>query len=340
MKLGNRQQEAGNSKIPGVFGFVFCALLYALLFLSPANAQQANKLPRIGYLAADSRAPTREAFRQGLAELGYVEGKNIVIEWRFTEDKPDRFPELASQLVRLNVDVIVAGNSGVVSILHGATKTIPIVMATYGGDPVADGIVTSFAKPGGNITGVTSLSPELGGKQVELLKETLPKLSRLSVIWNPDESVTRVQRQEVQTVAASRGIQTLFGEVRITTDLDKAIEFATAERADALLVPRAGIFYLLRNRIVSLAAQHRLPGMYFASEFVQAGGLMSYSGNNDLQYKRAATYVDKILKGAKPADLPLEAPTKFDLVINLRAAKQIGLTIPPNVLARADRVIR
>jgi putative ABC transport system substrate-binding protein len=263
-----------------------------------------------------------------------------VIEWRFTEGKPDRFPELASQLVRLDVDVIVAGNSGVVSMLHGATKTIPIVMATYGGDPVADGIVTSFAKPGGNITGVTSLSPELGGKQVELLKETLPKLSRLSVIWNPDESVTRVQRQEVQTVAASRGIQTLFGEVRIATDLDKAIEFATAERADALLVPRAGIFYLLRNRIVSLAAQHRLPGMYFASEFVQAGGLMSYSGNNDLQYKRAATYVDKILKGAKPADLPLEAPTKFDLVINLRAAKQIGLTIPPNVLARADRVIR
>jgi len=338
MKLGNRQQEAGNSKIPGVFGFVFCALLYALL--SPANAQQANKLPRVGYLASDSRAPTRKAFRQGLVELGYVEGQNILIEWRFTEDKPDRFPELASQLVRLNVDVIVAGNSGVVFILHGATKTIPIVMATYGGDPVADGIVTSFAKPGGNITGVTSLSPELGGKQVELLKETLPKLSRLSVIWNPDESVTRVQRQEVQTVEASRGIQTLFGEVRITTDLDKAIEFATAERADALLVPRAGIFYLLRNRIVSLAAQHRLPGMYFASEFVQAGGLMSYSGNNDLQYKRAATYVDKILKGAKPADLPLEAPTKFDLVINLRAAKQIGLTIPPNVLARADRVIR
>ena len=337
MKLGNSHQ-VGNSKIPGVFGFVFCALLYALL--SPANAQQANKLPRVGYLASDSRAPTRKAFRQGLVELGYVEGQNILIEWRFTEDKPDRFPELASQLVRLNVDVIVAGNSGVVSILHGATKTIPIVMATYGGDPVADGIVTSFAKPGGNITGVTSLSPELGGKQVELLKETLPKLSRLSVIWNPDESVTRVQRQEVQTVAASRGIQTLFGEVRITTDLDKAIEFATAERADALLVPRAGIFYLLRNRIVSLAAQHRLPGMYFASEFVQAGGLMSYSGNNDLQYKRAATYVDKILKGAKPADLPLEAPTKFDLVINLRAAKQIGLTIPPNVLARADRVIR
>ena len=338
MKLGNRQQEAGNSKIPGVFGFVFYVLLYALL--SPANAQQANKLPRVGYLASDSRAPTRKAFRQGLVELGYAEGQNILIEWRFTEDKPDRFPELVSQLVRLNVDVIVAGNSGVVSMLHGATKTIPIVMATYGGDPVADGIVTSFAKPGGNITGVTSLSPELGGKQVELLKETLPKLSRLSVIWNPDESVTRLQRQEVQTVAASRGIQTLFGEVRIATELDKAIELATGERADALLVPRAGIFYLLRNRIVSLAAQHRLPGMYFASEFVEAGGLMSYSGNNDLQYKRAATYVDKILKGAKPADLPLEAPTKFDLVINLRTAKQIGLTIPPNVLARADRVIK
>jgi len=321
-----------------VLSAALCALLFALN--QPLEAQQAKKLPRIGYLAADSRAPTREAFRRGLVELGYVEGSNILIEWRFTEDKPDRFPELVSQLVRLNVDVIVAGNSGVVSILHGATTTIPIVMATYGGDPVADGIVISFAKPGGNITGVISLSPDLGGKQVELLQETLPKLSRLSVIWNPDEPVTRIQRQEVQTVAASRGIHTLFETVRIAPELDQAIEFATRERADALLVPRAGIFYLLRNRIVSLAAQHRLPGMYFASEFVQAGGLMSYSGNNDLQYKRAATYVDKILKGAKPADLPLEAPTKFDLVINLKTAKQIGLTIPPNILARADKVIR
>ena len=190
---------------------------------SPANAQQANKLPRIGYLAADSRAPTREAFRQGLVELGYVEGKNIVIEWRFTEDKPEQFPELASQLVRLDVDIIVAGNSSVVSMLHGATKTIPIVMATYGGDPVADGIVTSFAKPGGNITGVISLSPDLGGKQVELLKETVPKLSRLSVIWNPNESVTRVQRQEVQTVAASRGIQTYLGKCGSRLTLTKPL---------------------------------------------------------------------------------------------------------------------
>ena len=338
MRAITRHKATYNSKIAGVFGFVLCALLYVPL--SAANAQQANKLPRIGYLAADSTAPTREAFRQGLAELGYVEGKNILIEWRFTEDKPDRFPELASQLVGLNVDVIVVGNSSAVSILHRTTKTIPIVMATYGGDPVAEGIVTSFAKPGGNITGVISLSPDLGGKQVELLKETVPKLSRLSVIWNPDDSVARVQRQEVQTVAASRGIQILSGEVRVATDLDKAIEFATRERADALLVPRGGIFYLLRNRIVSLAAQHRLPGMYFASEFVQAGGLMSYSGNNELQYKRAATYVDKILRGTKPADLPLEAPTKFDLVINLKAAKQIDLIIPPNVLARADKVIK
>ena len=311
-----------------------------LVFGVAAKAQQPKKVARIGYLAADSRAPTREAFRQGLKDFGYVEGQSILIEWRFTEDKPDRFPEFAADLTRLKVDAIVCGNSSAVSILQRATTTIPIVMATYAGDPVADGIVTSYAKPGGNITGVISLSPELSGKQLELLKETLPKLSRLAVMWNPDDSGGRVQWQELKAAAGILGVQLLSLEVKGSTELEKAIEGAERGRVDALVVPRGGLSYLLRKQIVALAEKHRLPGMYFASEFVEAGGLMSYSGNNDAQYRRAAYYVDKILKGIKPADIPVEAPTKFELVINLKAAKQIGFTIPPNVLVRADRVIK
>ena len=311
-----------------------------LVFGVAAKAQQPKKMARIGYLAADSRAPTREAFRQGLKDFGYVEGQSILIEWRFTEDKPDRFPEFAADLARLKVDAIVCGNSSAVSILQRATTTAPIVMATYAGDPVADGIVTSYAKPGGNITGVISLSPELSGKQLELLKETLPKLSRLAVMWNPDDSGGRVQWQELKAAAGILGVQLLSLEVKGSTELEKAIEGAERGRVDALVVPRGGLSYLLRKQIVALAEKHRLPGMYFASEFVEAGGLMSYSGNNDAQYRRAAYYVDKILKGIKPADIPVEAPTKFELVINVKAAKQIGLTIPPNVLVRADKVIK
>jgi len=311
-----------------------------LVFGVAAKAQQPKKMARIGYLAADSRAPTREAFRQGLKDFGYVEGQSILIEWRFTEDKPDRFPEFAADLARLKVEAIVCGNSSAVSILQRATTTIPIVMATYAGDPVADGIVTSYAKPGGNITGVISLSPELSGKQLELLKETLPKLSRLAVMWNPDDSGGRVQWQELKSAAGILGVQLLSLEVKGSTELEKAIEGAERGRVDALVVPRGGLSYLLRKQIVALAEKHRLPGMYFASEFVEAGGLMSYSGNNDAQYRRAAYYVDKILKGIKPADIPVEAPTKFELVINLKAAKQIGLTIPANVLVRADKVIK
>jgi putative ABC transport system substrate-binding protein len=311
----------------------------ALLSVHLASAQHA-KVPRIGYLAADPRAPTREAFRQGLRDFGYVEGESIFIEWRFTEDKSDRIPELAAELVRLKVDVIVSGNSSAASILQRATTTIPIVMATYGGDPVADGIVTSFSRPGGNITGVVSLATELGGKQLELLKETLPKLSRVAVMWSPDDSAARIQWQEIQTAAGALGIQLLSLEVRAASELDKAIETAARARVGALVVLRGGTSYFLRKQVIALAEKHRLPGMYFASEFVEAGGLMSYSGNNEAQYRRAATYVDKILKGTKPADLPVEAPTKFELVINLKAAKQIGLTIPPNVLARADKVLK
>jgi putative ABC transport system substrate-binding protein len=304
------------------------------------RAQPPKKVPRIGWLGADPQAPTRQTFRQGLRDLGYVEGQSILIEWRFAEDKPDRFPDLAAELVRLKVNAIVAGNAAAVVALKRATTTIPIVMATYGGDPVADGIVASFARPGGNITGLTPLDPELIGKQLELLKETLPKLSQVAVLWKPDDSGSALQWRETRTAATTLGIHLLSLEVRTQGELDNAIESATRARVNALLALRNPLFYVLRKRIVTLAEKGRLPGMYSIGDFVEAGGLMSYSGNNDAQYRRAATFVDKILKGTKPADLPIEAPTKFEFVINLKAATQIGLTIPPNVLARADRVIR
>jgi ABC-type uncharacterized transport system substrate-binding protein len=319
------------------------SILVAMMLLAvgvTAQAQQPVKIPRIGWLGADPQAPTRETFLQGLRDLGYVEGQSILVEWRFAENKPNRFPDLAAELVRLKVDAIVASNAAAVGALKRATTTIPIVMATYGGDPVADGIVASFAKPGGNITGLTPLDPELIGKQLELLKETLPKLSQVAVIWKPDDSGSALQWREARTAATALGIQRLSLEVRIPDELDNAIERATRARVDGLIVLRNPLFYVLRKRMVTLAEKGRLPAMYPIGDFVEVGGLMSYSGNNDAQYRRAATFVDKILKGAKPGDLPLEAPTKFELVINLKTAKQIGLTIPPNVLARADKVIR
>jgi putative tryptophan/tyrosine transport system substrate-binding protein len=288
----------------------------------------------------NSRSPSNEAFRQGLKDLGYREGQNILIEWRYAEDKSDRFPELAAELVRLKLDVIVAANAAAVAALKRATTTIPIVVASYGGDLVADGIVASYARPGGNITGVTPLDPELSGRQMELLKETLPKLSRLAVMWKPDDSGSPLQWQEAQTAAGALGIQLLSLKVETSGELDKAIESATRGGINALLVLRNVLFYVLRKRIVNLAEKSRFPGMYPSSEFVDDGGLMSYGANNNAQYRRAATFVDKILKGAKPSDLPIEAPTKFDFVINLKTAKQIGLTIPQSVLYGADKVIK
>jgi ABC-type uncharacterized transport system substrate-binding protein len=325
-------------KKAGLSSILIAVVLLAVRVI--AEAQQPKKVPRIGYLAADSQAPSHDAFRQGLKDLGYVEGQTILIEWRFAEDKPDRFPELAAELVRLKVDVTVAANAAAVGALKRATTTIPIVIASYGGDLVADGIVASFAKPGGNITGLTPLDPELIGKQSELLKETLAKLSRLAVMWKPDDSGSPLQWQEARTAATTLGIQLLSLEVRTSGELDKSSESATRGRVDALLVLRNPLFYVLRKRIVTLAEKSRLPGMYPSREFVDAGGLMSYGANNDAQYRRAATFVDKILKGTKPAELPIEAPTKFELVINLKTAKQIGLTIPQSMLYRADKVIK
>ena len=320
---------------------LFWLLATLLLTTAPsAQAQQPKKLPRIGYLAGDPHSPSHEAFRQGLRDLGYVEGQSILIEWRYAGDKSDRFPELAAELVRLKVDVVVAANAAAVSSLKRAATTIPIVVASYGGDLVADGIVASFARPGGNITGVTPLDPDLIGRQLDLLKETLPKLNRLAVMWKPDDSGSPLQWQETQTASGSLGIQLLPLEVRTAGELDKSIESATRGRVDALLVLRNVLFYVLRKRLVILADKSRLPGMYPSSEFVDDGGLMSYGANNNAQYRRAATFVDKILKGIKPVDLPIEAPTKFDFVINLKAAKQIGVTISQSVLYRADKVIK
>jgi putative ABC transport system substrate-binding protein len=313
-------------------------ILTLTLLLAPcfsAGAQQSGKIPRIGYLATDPQAPSGEAFRQGLKDRGYIEGQNIFIEWRFTHGKLGLIPDLAAELVRLKVDVIVTLPG--VAEFKRATTTIPIVMLNYPGDPVTDEIVTSLARPGGNITGLTALTPELSGKRLELLKDTLPKLSRLAVTWNPSSGRAW---QETQAVAKLLRLQVLSFEVRAAADLDKAIEGATRGRADALAVLRNPVTFALRKRVVTLAEKARLPGIYPSSEFVEDGGLMSYAASNITQFRRAATYVDKILKGTKPADLPVEQPTKFELVINLKTAKQIGLTIPQSVLFRADRVIK
>jgi ABC-type uncharacterized transport system substrate-binding protein len=338
MKIGNGQQAEGNSKKLKFILCALCALLFALC--SSAHAQQPGKIPRIGYIASDSRAPTRETFRQGLRDFGYVEGETIFIEWRFAEDKLDRTPELAAELVHLNLDVIVAGNALAAKSLTQATSTIPIVMAAYAGDPVADGLVKSFAKPGGNVTGVIPLSPELSGKRLEFLKKSVPKISRMGVLWNPDSPGTRSQWEETQTAARPFGVQLLSLEVRNPNELDKAIEQARKGRVGAVIVLRDALFYRDRKQVVALIEKARIPGMYPLDDFVEAGGLMSYSPNNGAQYRRAAYFVDKILKGTQPSDLPVEGPTKFELAINLNAAKQIGLTIPQSVLFQATKVIK
>jgi putative ABC transport system substrate-binding protein len=330
-----------NSKIK-VQNLNFSLLLPALLFaLCPGvEAQQAKKIPRIGFLMqAPPTEPQVEAFRQGLRELGYVEGRNVLIEYRHTEGKPDRLPDLAAELVRLKVDLIVVSGALATSAAKKATGEIPIVMAVAG-DPVASGHVASLGRPGGNITGLTNLAPELGGKRLELLKEVIPRLSRVAIISDPRNPVFKLQVREVESSAQALKLQLQIMEVREPNDFDSA--FASAQKVHAGAVGTLASAFLgaHREKLVNLAEKSRLPTMYHNSGFVEVGGLMSYGVNNADLYRRAAVYVDKILKGTKPADLPVEQPTKFELVINLKAAKQIGLTIPPNVLARADRVIK
>ena len=318
-----------------------CAMLFAL-WLS-AEAQQPTKIPRIGYLTGatpDGQSARIEAFRQGMRELGYVEGKNIVVEYRYAELKPDRLPALAAELVRLKVDVIVTSAGGMTRAAKEATNTIPIVMA-QDNDPVANGFVASLARPGGNITGLFNVAPEISGKQLELLKEIIPKLSRVAVLGSSANNQGNVrQLREIELAAKAFKVKLQYLVVLSPKDIEAAFRAAVKGRADAVLVLPGSIFNSRRTQIVKLAVESRLPAIYNRSEYVVDGGLMTYGASLPDLDRRAATYVDKILKGTKAADLPVEQPTKFELLINLKAAKQIGLTIPPNVLVRADRVIK
>jgi putative tryptophan/tyrosine transport system substrate-binding protein len=278
-----------------------------------------------------------EAFRHGLRELGYVEGQNIVMEWRYGEEKPDRVSELAAELVRLKVDVIVGGGNSAIQAAKKATNTIPIVM-TQASDPVASGFVASLARPGGIITGLSRLAPEIGGKRLELLKEIVPKLSRLAVLGTSTSPGNAQELRVVELAAGTLGVKLQYLDVLSPKDIETAFRAAGKGRADAVLMMSGASSQRKEN--AELAVKSRLPVIYESARYVEAGGLMSYGVSLPDLDRRAATYVDKILKGAKPADLPVEQPTKFEFIVNLKAAKQIGLVIPPNVLARADRVIR
>jgi ABC-type uncharacterized transport system substrate-binding protein len=319
-------------------------LLTILLFVSfhLAEAQQPTKIPRIRFLFNTSPSPVAarvEAFQQRLRELGYVEGKNIVIEYRYTEGKPDRLPALVAEVVRLKVDVIVTSAPTVTRAAKEATNTIPIVMA-QDGDPVRSGFVASLARPGGNITGLSTFSPELSGKRLELLKEIVPRLSRVAVLGTSTIATHARFLEEHEPAAGALRLQLQYLDVLGPKDIETAFRAASQGRAEAVLVLSGPVLNSHRTQIVDLAVKSRLPAIYNFREFVEAGGLMSYGVSSTDLSRRAANYVDKILKGAKPADLPVEQPTKFELVINLKAAKQIGLTIPPNLLARADKVIK
>jgi putative ABC transport system substrate-binding protein len=317
-----------------------CAVLLAVSF--PAQAQQPTKIPRIGFLGGSSPSAISartEAFRQGLRELGYVEGKNIVIEWRHAEGKFDRFPALVAELVRLKVDVIVTEGPRATRAAKEATVTIPIVMG-FDDDPVGSGVVASLARPGGNITGLATLAPEISGKRLELLQEIVPRLSRVAVLGSSTQPANAQSLRETELAAGALKMKLQYLDVLDPKDIETAFGAASKGRADAVLVLVSPVFNSQRKQIVELAVKNRLPAIYYAAEWVEDGGLMTYGVSRTDMFRRAATYVDKILKGAKPEDLPVEQPTKFEFIINLKAAKQIGLTIPPNVLVRADRVIK
>ena len=319
--------------------FALSAMFFALC--SSADAQQPKKVARICYLGGTSfnAAINIKQFRERLRELDYIEGQNITIEYRYHEGKVERLPDLAAELVRLNCDVIVTNGTEAAQTAKDVIKTIPVVMG-FGADAVRRGIVASLAHPGGNITGMTDIDVEINGKRLELLKETIPKLSRVGVLWSTSYPDADRVLKETETVARflKMGIQSL--EVKGPDDFEGAFQAATNKRAGALLVTAGGFFGFHRKRIIELAEKNRLPAMYDSTQAVEAGGLMSYTADRSEMFRRAAEYVDMILKGRKPAELPVERPKKFDLVINLKAAKQIGLTVPPNVLVRASRIIR
>ena len=317
-----------------------CALHAALSF--PAHAQEAKNVPRIGMVLSGSPSSDRsrsDAFRQGLHELGYVESQNIVIEYRYAEGNLDRIPALVAELPRLKVNVIVVQGTVQALAAKQHTSTIPIVMV-HVGDPVARGIIVSLARPGGNITGLTSASPDLSGKRLELFKETVPRLKWVGVFWRPASQGSAVNFKETEAAARTLGVQIQSLEVRSSNDFESAFKAATKKGSDGLIVLEFSGISAYGRRITEFATKNRLPTMFAQGSHVESGGLMYYGPDFHDLYRRAATYVDKILKGAKPADLPVERPRKFELLINLKTAKQIGLTVPPNVLARADRVIK
>jgi len=333
----NRKLAIQNRKWAGIFAIVVALMVCG----ATAEAQQPKKVPRIGYLSLGSGFRANdEAFRQGLRELGYTEGQNIVVEWRFVDGKSERYRDVAAELVRLKVDAIItaSGDNPIIAAMN-ATKTIPIIMLT-GSDPVARGFVASLTHPGGNVTGLSYMLHELNGKRLELLKEVVPKLIRVAVLGDRDHQNYKVQMKELEVAAQALGLQLQPVQLRVADDLENAFSTMARDRAGALLVlsnPAIGFFL---GKLVEFATKGRLPGIYATPNWVTAGGLMSYAPAYADQYRRAAVYVDKILKGTKPGNLPIERPRKFELVINLKTAKQIGLTIPPNVLARADKVIR
>lgn len=317
-----------------------CAAMAVLC--SSGKAQQPGKLPRIGFqmdAPPAALAARIEGFRHGLRELGYVEGKSIIIEWRSAEGKPERRSEIAAELVRLRPDCIVSAGATVTRVLREATSTIPIVMG-QDSDPVGSGFVASLARPGGNVTGMSALAPETSGKQLELLKQIMPKLSRVAIIGNSTNPGDAQTLRETVLAAGSYEIYLRYLDVQDISEIEPVIRAAAKGRADALMVLGNPVLNLQRKQVVDLIAKNRLPATYARPEYVEAGGLMTYGTNYPELFRRAATYVDRIIKGAKPADLPVEQPRKFELIINLKAAKQIGLTIPGRVLERADRVIK
>jgi putative ABC transport system substrate-binding protein len=342
MIIGNRHQAIGNIKNLKLFVYALCAILFTLCL--PVEAQQTGKVLRIGFLDASTASGSAvlvDAFRQELSKLGWIEGKNTTIEYRFAEQKLERLPELAVELVRLKVDLIVV--PGVLPALAAkkATPTVPIVVANAP-DPVGAGLVVSLARPGGNITGLASLGTELNTKRLEILKDAIPKLARVGLLW-PSGGGLGADLQLKELKAAALALKLKLEEIETQLDaegLESAFQTAKQKRVGAIMTAAGNPFFAERRRIVELAEKYRLPAIYFQKEFVDEGGLMFYGADFTDLYRSAAVYVDKILKGTKPADLPVQQATKFEFVINLKAAKQIGLTIPPEVLARANKVIK
>ena len=336
MKVASHQWSVNKNVLVLAFSSVLLALCH------PAAAQEQKKHPRVAYLSASSsslNAARDQALRQGLREVGYVDGKNITIDWRYAEGKPDRLPTLAAELVRLNTDIIITGGPTTTRAAKKATSLVPIIM-TQDTDPVGNGFVTTLARPGGNITGLSTLAPEISGKQLELLKEVVPRLSRVAVLGTSTNPGNAQALEQTELAAAAFGVKLQYLDVLGVRDIERAFEAVSKNRANAVLALGSPVLNSHRAQLIHLAVKNRLPAICSWPEIVDEGGLMTYGVSYNYLHRRAALYVDKILKGAKPADLPVEQPSKFEFVVNLITAKQMGLTIPPSVLARADRVIR